>query len=180
MKKIYIVRHCRAEGQAADARLTTEGIEQADRLAGFLSDRAIDYILSSPYERACRSIQPLADKQGLQIVVDDRLTERVLSGTNRPEWRDMLFQSFRDLDLCYEGGESGRSAMSRAVRVVKEALNSRYENIVIVSHGNLISLLLKYFDGRIGFAEWEALSNPDIYLLSFVNETPTIQRIWKE
>jgi 2,3-bisphosphoglycerate-dependent phosphoglycerate mutase len=50
--------------------------------------------------------------------------------------------------------------MSRAISVVMEVVNSGYKNAVIVSNGNLISLLLKQFDNRIGFREWESLSNP--------------------
>ncbi|NOU90604.1 hypothetical protein GC102_33475 [Paenibacillus sp. LMG 31460] len=61
--------------------------------------------------------------------------------------------------------------------VVKELLNSRFENIIIASHGNLISLLLKYFDDRIGYEEWGNLSNPDVFHLSFMKDTPNIERI---
>lgn len=70
--------------------------------------------------------------------------------------------------------------MSRAASVVTEALNSGKKNIVIVSHGNLISLLLKHFDNRIGFKEWEGMTNPDVIQLTFLEEDkPSIQRIWK-
>jgi 2,3-bisphosphoglycerate-dependent phosphoglycerate mutase len=180
MKNIYIVRHCTAEGQSSDAPLTTVGFQQANKLAEFLSDRNIDYIVSSPYERAYRTITPLADKLGVEIVLDDRLTERVLSNKNDPEWREMLRKTYDDLDLYYEGGESSNTAMSRVIAVVMEVLNSGNENAVIVSHGNLISLLLKHFDDRIGFNEWEVLSNPDVYLLSFIDNIPSIQRMWAE
>lgn len=80
--------------------------------------------------------------------------------------------------LCYEGGESSRTAMHRAVRVVEEVLQNSSQNAVIVSHGNLISLLLKYYDNRIGFDEWEALTNPDVYQLNFHSDVLVIQRIW--
>ncbi|MNI57043.1 putative phosphoserine phosphatase 2 [compost metagenome] len=180
MKNVYVVRHCKAEGQSADARLTDFGVQQAYYLAEFFIDKHIDHIISSPYERAYRTITPLADHLGLEIVMDDRLTERVLSAENHLEWRDMLHRTYDDVDLCYEGGESSRTAMSRIVAVVMEVLNSRYNHIVIVSHGNLISLLLKHFDDRIGFSEWEALSNPDVYQLSYVNDISRIQRTWED
>jgi len=180
MKTIYIVRHCKAEGQAPDAPLTDTGLEQAERLAEFFSDKKVDRIVSSPYARAYRTIEPLAAKLGLHIVTDDRLTERVLSGGNHPEWRDMLHRTYDDLNLCYEGGESGSTAMNRIVSVVKEALNGGYDHTVIVSHGNLISLLLKYYDDRFGFNEWMALSNPDVYRLSYASDIPHMERIWKD
>lgn len=179
MKYVYVVRHCQAEGQAPDAPLTAAGVQQAHKLAEFLTDKHIEHIISSPYERAYRSITPFADQHGVvAIALDDRLTERVLSGTNHPDWRDMLRKTYDDLELCYEGGESSTTAMKRASSVITEALESGYNNVVIVSHGNLISLLLKHFDDRFGFKEWESLSNPDVYHLTFDEDAPSIRRIW--
>ncbi|SFE70255.1 2,3-bisphosphoglycerate-dependent phosphoglycerate mutase [Paenibacillus algorifonticola] len=179
MNAIYLVRHCQAEGQEPDASLTAAGIEQAQQLASFLANKQIEGIISSPYERAYRTISPLADAIGLPIKMDERLTERILSGQNHPDWREMLRRTYEDMDLCYEGGESSRTATSRAVQVVNEALNSGWKNAVIVSHGNLISLLLKHLDRAVGFQEWEALSNPDVYELSFTDEASSFKRIWK-
>jgi len=90
MKQIYVVRHARAEGQAANAPLTAEGQEQAQELAAFFGDRPIDVIVSSPYTRASNTITPLAMQQGIAVQLDDRLTERVLSGEDCADWMDML------------------------------------------------------------------------------------------
>ena len=87
MKNVFIVRHCKAEGQVADAPLTGQGIQQALELAEFLSDKGIDHIVSSPYRRACDTIKPLANLIGVEVVMDERLTERILSGRNEPAWR---------------------------------------------------------------------------------------------
>jgi 2,3-bisphosphoglycerate-dependent phosphoglycerate mutase len=178
MKQLYVVRHCKAEGQEPEAKLTGQGLGQAEELASFLADKGIDAICSSPFERARRTVAPLAEKLGLDVRLDDRLSERVLCGADRVDWLDLLRASYDDLDLCYEGGESGRTAMSRAIAVVEDLLNSDARNIVVVSHGNLISLLLKYYDERIGFKEWEALTNPDVYQLTFSEKEPTVSRIW--
>ncbi|MDF2815173.1 MAG: histidine phosphatase family protein [Paenibacillus sp.] len=181
MKNVYVVRHCKADGQEPNARLTELGIQQTENLTKFLIGKDIDFIISSPFERAYRTIAPLAEQIGIEVVFDDRLAERLLSSKNHPDWRDMLRKTYDDLDLCYEGGESSNTAMSRAISVVIEVLNSENKNIVLVSHGNLISLLLKHFDDRIGFKEWESLSNPDVFHLTFSGEKkPNIHRIWAE
>lgn len=70
--------------------------------------------------------------------------------------------------------------MNRAMSVIEEMLNSGFKNIVIVSHGNLISLLLKHFDNQIGFEEWAKMSNPDVFQLSFTEGMPAVKRIWNE
>lgn len=181
MKNIYLVRHCQAEGQAANAQLTEAGKRQALRLASFLQPKNIEYIVSSPYERAYGSISPLAEQCGIDIAVDERLKERVLSGQNHSDWRDKLRMTFDDLQLCFDGGESSHQAMSRAIPVLEEVLSGSYANAVIVTHGNLLALMLKYYDDRIGYDDWEKLTNPDVYRLSFTGDScSSIERIWTD
>jgi 2,3-bisphosphoglycerate-dependent phosphoglycerate mutase len=41
------------------------------------------------------------------------------------------------------------------------------EQVVLSTHGNLLALILQGFDPTIDFAFWQALTMPDIYVLSF-------------
>lgn len=175
---IFLVRHCKAEGQSPTAQLTEEGHRQARTLAAFFGEKNIQGIYSSPFVRAIHSVAPLASKLGMHVMTDDRLSERVLCGEDRPEWREMLRSTFVDLDLCYEGGESSAAAMERALSVIKEIRESGLTDVVVVTHGNLMSLLLKYYDNKFGYEAWESLSNPDVYHLDFHEKTPGIRRIW--
>lgn len=181
MKHIFLIRHCQAEGQAPDALLTTLGQEQSLQLADFLNDIPIDYIVSSPYERAYRTIEPLAIKKSLSIHTDINLQERVLSQDNLPDWLEKLKLTFDDLDLCYTGGESSRQAMDRGIAVLDKVIRTDAKQIAVVSHGNLISLLLKYYNDQIQFEHWQALSNPDVYQLVFDDEYQLLhmERIWQ-
>jgi 2,3-bisphosphoglycerate-dependent phosphoglycerate mutase len=163
MKTLYVVRHCKAEGQEAAAPLTPEGVVQADGLAESLATTDIERIISSPYVRATQSIAPLARRLGLAVELDTRLVERALCSGSRPDWQERLCASFADLDLSFEGGESSREAMQRAVAVVTDIQRHAAQRTLLVTHGNLMVLLLKHFDDSIGFAEWCALSNPDVY-----------------
>jgi len=116
MKTIYIVRHCQAEGQEAEAPLTADGLVQADRLADLLMDSHVERIISSPYVRAKDSVAPLAGRLKLPVELDERLVERVLCAGFMNDWQQHLEASFRDLDLCLEGGESSRAANQAARR----------------------------------------------------------------
>ena len=49
---------------------------------------------------------------------------------------------------------------------------------VLVTHGNLMTLLLKHFDPRIGFTEWQRLTNPDVYRVVIAPEHAEIARVW--
>lgn len=180
MKKIYIVRHCEAEGQEADATLTENGFEQALKLSEFFSDVPIDRIISSPYLRAIESIRPLAKRLDKEIEMDQRLTERILSSNEFSDWYEKLRATFQDFELMYEGGESSNEAMQRIVNVAKEMIRSDADNTVIVTHGNLMSLLLNYYDKRFGLAAWNNLSNPDVFLLKVEYAHATFERLWRQ
>lgn len=179
LERLYIIRHCKATGQAPDAELTGDGFTQAQELADFLIDKKIETIVCSPFLRAIQSIQPLAQRLDLNIKIDNRLAERVLSSENLTDWMNHLRISFTDLDKCLPGGESSRDAMKRILSVTDELHNTDYKSIAIVTHGNLMSLLLRHFNNQFGFEQWQSLSNPDVYCLSEYDKKPIIQREWK-
>jgi 2,3-bisphosphoglycerate-dependent phosphoglycerate mutase len=162
---VYLIRHCKAAGQEPDAPLTAAGFEQARGLADGLAPLGIDRIVSSPFLRARQSIEPLAAKLGIAVETDDRLVERVLSGPSLADWQVHLERSFADLDLALPGGESSRAAMIRAVAALDAAALDGHPCIALVTHGNLMALLLKHVDPRVGFPEWKQLANPDVYTL---------------
>jgi 2,3-bisphosphoglycerate-dependent phosphoglycerate mutase len=175
MKTIYLVRHCSATGQSPEAELSQLGHQQAQELVSFFEDKMIHHIVSSPYTRAQHSIQPTAQSKNISIIIDKRLAERKLSTSDLPNWIELLEETFTDLDFKFAGGESSREATDRAIEVVKESPT----NVVLVTHGNLMSLILKHFDNSIGFQDWKSLSNPDVFSLTIVNNESNIERLWK-
>ncbi len=78
------------------------------------------------------------------------------------------------MDLKLIGGESSHEAMARGIEVVQEAPN----HCILVTHGNLMSLLVKYYDDSFGFTEWKSLSNPDVYKLIIGEHESSISRLW--
>ena len=118
--RLFLVRHCQATGQAADAPLTHEGETQSLQLAEFLADAGIEHLVSSPFTRAHTSIEPLAFRLGRDVEIDLRLAERVLAAPGLPDWREYLRASFDDVDLCLLGGESSRAATTRAALALHE------------------------------------------------------------
>ena len=179
-KKIYIIRHCKADGQPSESQLTEVGFKQAKNLAEFLSDTKIDRIISSPFLRAIQSVEPISEKTNLKIEIDERLSERTLAAVDLPDWLEKLKATYSDMELKFEGGESSQEATNRVVEVVDDIIKSADENTIIVTHGNLMSLLLKYFHNDFGFEQWKKLSNPDVFLLSFKNNEATFERLWQE
>ncbi|HHT7189668.1 TPA: histidine phosphatase family protein [Bacillus cereus] len=179
MKKIIVIRHCSATGQERDAELTIAGKNQANTLATFLLENhlQIDHIISSPFVRAIDSILPYARKTNLSIQKDERLAECVLSDAPMDDWMQKLESTFTDIDIAFSGGESTKQAMDRAISVIQGALTLEHGTTLLVTHGNLLTLILKHFHNTIGFTEWKSLTNPDIYEIT-LDEQPIIKRLW--
>jgi len=180
-KNLYIVRHCKATGQSPESPLTEIGFVQADHLNDYFQGITIDRIVSSPYLRAVQTVEPISLNKEIPIEIDERLSERVLSTKDLPDWMPKLKETFIDLDAKFEGGESSHEAMQRITNVVNELVESHVENSLIVSHGNIISLLLKNYNPEFDFDGWKTMSNPDVFKVTLYEEDRfTMERIWDE
>ncbi|MDP4164490.1 MAG: histidine phosphatase family protein, partial [Bacillota bacterium] len=113
-------------------------------------------------------------------IEDSRLGERVLSRIHIEDWKGKLKQSFDNFDLVFEGGESHADGMYRAASILKEVLKSDDQNIVLVSHGNLTTLLLRYFNESFGFEHLMGMTNPDVFEVAVTGEQCVIHRIWDD
>lgn len=162
---LLLVRHCEAFGQEPGATLTDAGFKQATALAAFLSDWPVDFLASSAYRRAEQSIGPFAAATGLQVHVDPRLNERTISVRPIPNWQGILRDSFDDPDLRGVDGESAREVLARAWDSLSDLLKAGHQLPLVVTHGNLMSLVLNSLDVTFDYQGWMSLSNPDVYLL---------------
>jgi len=176
--RVLLVRHCESSGPAPEAPLTAVGHRQASALADFLTAHPVARVVSSSYLRAQQTIAPFAERARLAIELDARLVERRLSPEPIPNWRDAVRLSFDDPDHRVPGGESGREALSRGRAALDELLAAPHGVVVAVSHGQLLSLVLHAIDPRFGHAEWESLSNPDVFALEASGNRVAFERIW--
>ena len=163
MRSLILVRHCEAGGQEPDAPLTDAGRRQALELADFLSTFPVNSIVTSAYRRARETAEPVAELLHLRVETDARLNERVLSTNPIDHWRDLVRDSFADPDLRVTGGESANDVLRRTWPVLNGLLSGWEVLPVVVTHGNLLAMILHSIDPSFGYAGWENLSNPDVY-----------------
>ena len=171
-KVLYVVRHAKAEGQEPIAQLTAEGQIQAIHLKKQLQELGIERIVSSPFLRAIQTVHPFASEEGIDIELDDRLAERMLSTINMEDWLEKLAHTFDDPDLRFEGGESSREGLVRISSVVQDVLKSD-ETTLLVSHGNLISLFLQSLNSQFGFENWKVMKNPHVFRIEYAEDRAT-------
>ena len=81
MGKLYVVRHAdagtRGKGDIPDElrQLSPRGHRQADGLRDQLVDAGIERLVASPFVRCIDTLAPLAKRLGLEVEVDQRLSE---------------------------------------------------------------------------------------------------------
>ena len=116
----------------------------------------------------------------MRVELDERLAERRLSPAPIDGWREVVARSFREPGLRVPGGESGAETLARGWAAIRTVLEAPGPLPVIVSHGQLLSLVLHSIDPGFGYAGWEALSNPDVHLIEAASSTGlAFQRVWK-
>lgn len=78
---VYLVRHAKAgerrvwEGDDVDRPLSKTGRKQARAVAERLADKRVGHLYSSEYARCVQTLEPLAEKLGVDVCIDPRLTE---------------------------------------------------------------------------------------------------------
>jgi broad specificity phosphatase PhoE len=80
--RVHLLRHGEVHnpdgvlyGRLSGYHLSERGLAMANRIAETVADRDIVWLVSSPLERARETAAPVAAKLGLDVVIDERLTE---------------------------------------------------------------------------------------------------------
>lgn len=182
-----MVRHAESPfvfGQEKARGLSEEGLADSRRIAGIFEDIEVNCVVSSSYRRAIQTVQYLADKKGLPIFEFEELRERPIKGLdNKAPWEELLRaieKSFIDIDFFLEGGESTRKAQQRAIPIIEKLLcEYKGKSVVIGTHGNIMTIIMNYYNIEYGFDFWNSTSKPDIYKMTFEsNELKNIERLW--
>lgn len=83
--------------------------------------------------------------------------------------------------LATGGGESNRTAQTRALAVLRQFIKRHAgQHLVVATHGNLLALVLNGLDPMFGYEFWRQLSFQDIYELELDRVTLiSVRRIWE-
>lgn len=154
MKQIITIQHTQSVhhtngmvGSWTDWHLTETGRAQAERIAA----RLMPYLegkrwtlYSSDLLRAQETAAPLAKRLGIAPILRQELRERNLGPAvgKSVQWlRENLEMQERTVDdRLFREAESRRDAWNRLAPFLEELLHSEDENIILVSHGDLLSI----------------------------------------
>ncbi len=168
---IYVIRHAESRPvpgvQPSRHPLTERGERSALALVGVLQALGVERIYSSPYRRAIATVEPYAERFGVEVHSDWALRERDLAAAPMasPEAHvEAVRRCWADFEFRFDGGESNRVCQARAVTAVRRVVGLHpHERLAIASHGQWTSLLLNALDPAFGVEEWLAIPNPAVY-----------------
>lgn len=180
---MFLVRHAHADWTPDENRpLSNQGRDDAARLADLLQDYPLCAIYTSPYRRAEQTVRPLAVRLALPITIEPDLRERNLGNGPFEDFYQAVAAVWEDTSYAHPGGESNLTAQQRGLAVIHQLKNKHPgDDIVISTHGNLMALILQYFEPSIDFEFWKSLTMPDVYVLNFdASNQGKIDRVWSE
>lgn len=161
MKHIVTIQHTQSVhhtngmvGSWTDWDLTDLGKEQADAIGKKLKEAFADkdvVIFSSDLKRAKQTAEEIIKYLGVEPIFKQELRERNLGkccGKSVQWLRENIECPEKTVDdRLFSDGESRRDAWNRLRPFYEEVMASEDENIIIVSHGDLLSLWNAMFIG---------------------------------
>ncbi|MCR8641265.1 histidine phosphatase family protein [Paenibacillus sp. N1-5-1-14] len=116
-----------------------------------------------------------------EITLFDDLREREIGQFEGMSFKDAKLKVYTDTNHSFPEGESSASAQLRVVRVIERILNEHEgKRIVIGTHGDIMTLIINYYDKQYDYEFWQSTSMPDIYSLEFIDmKLEDIRRLWQ-
>lgn len=145
---VYVVQHGEKEREPGDPGLTARGWEQAELAAAWLRGKGLRAVYASPLLRARQTGALVADRCGLAVRVDARVTERMNWDGSAPfaRFAEDWARTTADRDFVPAGGDSSRAAGGR-FREFLEEQGSGDGPIAVACHGGVTVDLLRTLMG---------------------------------
>jgi len=162
MTTFFIVRHGendwvkknRLAGWLPGVHLNVKGVQQAQDAGARLAPQSIKAIYSSPVTRCVETAEIIAPYFQLPVLLNEAFGEtrygdwegkKVKKLAKKPEWQIVQFFPSRNR---FPSGEALREVQFRAVQAM-EKLSEQHksESVVVVSHADIIKLVLAHYLG---------------------------------
>ncbi|NMC36311.1 histidine phosphatase family protein [Candidatus Beckwithbacteria bacterium] len=152
---IYFVRHGQKEKHPGDPSLTDLGIRQAKATANYFKDKTIDALYSSPLLRTKETAQYINVNFGLNLIIEQRLYERLNWGDRKGETFEEFWQLWQKTDLdrnfkppkSRSSNQTGRDVLEFCNQVLAD---KNIKSILMATHGGTIGDFLRIvFDNSL-------------------------------
>jgi broad specificity phosphatase PhoE len=129
VKQLYLVRHCETKELAGeehthprhDSPLSTEGLQQAERLADYLRPMPVDLFLTSIFQRSQQTVAALNSERGVPVFSSMALNEYFL----------------RD---DFQGVETTEQGLVRSIGFINQ-FRPYFDHVAVVGHNSILSTI---------------------------------------
>ena len=162
MLRLYFMRHGetvwnterRYQGMT-DIELSEEGLRQAECAAKRFKNIKIDKIYASPLKRAMKTAEKIAAEKGLEIISEDDFREIHFGeweGKTVTELTEKYGESYTNfIREPHKYGFPGEGSVENVINRIKPGIDKLIAedegNVLIVSHGGIIRLMIMYIMG---------------------------------
>jgi 2,3-bisphosphoglycerate-dependent phosphoglycerate mutase len=182
-KNLYLIRHGKAsmEGTDRERILDNDGTIQATSLCKKIKNQFENQkirIISSPFRRAMQTIEKLSLDMNIDIEQSDALEEIKIGKDENLSKHQIIEKMWSDQNFKVKSGSSQSEHVKMIKQNIEKILEDFYQkdyNLILVSHGNSIGIILKYFlNTSFTFNDWKKISMPDMYCLGFDEKNKVI------
>jgi probable phosphoglycerate mutase len=169
---IYFVRHGQTEWNVqkvsqgwSDNPLNEIGRAQAEKVADEIVKLRPTYFFCSDLMRARETAEIINKKLNMEIIFDSRLREfgsGRLEGQKKHELPLDIMQDFKKNPHKY-GAESLEDVFKRAQSFIKEIVDRKLENVLVVSHGGFI-VMMRYCELNKEWNEEKSAAFRDMHI----------------
>ena len=109
MTTVYFVRHAEPNYKNHDdmtRELTEKGLNDRKLVTEFLSDKAVDIVLSSPYKRAVDTVRDFAETKGFEVEIIEDFRERKIDSEWIEDFNAFSKAQWKDFNYKLSDGES--------------------------------------------------------------------------
>jgi 2,3-bisphosphoglycerate-dependent phosphoglycerate mutase len=181
---IYLVRHAHSNYSSDELErgLSEKGIKDVECVSRLLIEENVEVFISSPCRRAIQTIEGAASAMKMNIELESHFKERILAETPVEDFTTSIQKVWGDPNFVLPGGESNNQAQKRGIEGLSVILERyRGKRIAIGTHGNIMAIIMNYYDSEFDYEFWKGLSMPDIYKLSFEdNILIGVERVWMD
>jgi 2,3-bisphosphoglycerate-dependent phosphoglycerate mutase len=184
MKRIVLIRHGKAAmaGKDHERELDEDGIIQASSLKNKLIELGLNNarIYTSSFKRAIQTIKPFAAINKDVIISEKKELEEIhMPKDEKLSKHQIIEKMWEDENFKVGEGISHKDHFNKInpfLNEIFEKFKSENQDLVIISHGVLIGIIIKFFfKMSFGFNDWKTMTMPDIYFLNFDNKNNFIE-----
>ncbi len=125
--------------------LTKRGKKQAEDIVKQLKNEDIEIIFTSEFLRAKQTANVINKSLNIPIKIDKRINERKTGFEGKLESDFQRLIEKDKFNLKPKGGESFQEEKNRVFSFLEYLKKTKYENVLIISHGEPIMICAGYF-----------------------------------